>query len=97
MDGADVSGRRKIDLAEYERRLEEQRIATRKRRSCNCVPPTEDEKRRYGASMVKWHPHGTLPTCPPKPPVQEHCSPSLAMTGRCHCPRHRDEYTDACP
>lgn len=62
--------------------------ATRKVRHCNCVKSDVEWR-------VEWHLHGTRATCPPKPPVQEFCSPSLSAMGQCHCSRHRDEFTDA--
>lgn len=53
-------------------------------RYCNCAKPAR--QRSFG---VSWHVHGSQPNCPPKPPLQKTCSPSLAAMGNCWCPRHR--------
>jgi hypothetical protein len=56
-------------------------------RHCNCVKPTRAERKKGFGNH--WHVHGSEPGCPPEPPVQKNCSPSLAMMGNCWCPRHR--------
>jgi hypothetical protein len=72
---------------------ERMRVGARKTRYCNCIPPSDADRRRGVGDS--WHLHGTRPSCPAVPPTQERCSISLASIGSCHCPRHRDEYTDA--